>query len=68
MRAFDEKPRIELRADDVHDEVDDASRDSFPASDPPGWTGLRIGSPPGTQLGPASQERTIAANPPSAER
>lgn len=31
------------------DEVDDAALDSFPASDPPGWTGLRIGPP--EQLG-----------------
>lgn len=29
----------------LYDRVDDASDDSFPASDAPSWTGMRAGSP-----------------------
>jgi hypothetical protein len=28
------------------DDVGDASMDSFPASDPPPWMGMRVGGPP----------------------
>jgi hypothetical protein len=37
-------PPADVRAQSF-DEVDDASDDSFPASDAPSWTGMRAGSP-----------------------
>ena len=37
------------------DDVSDASMDSFPASDPPPWMGMRIGGPPRRVASEASE-------------
>jgi len=46
--------------EDRTDEVDRASFDSFPASDPPPWNGLRLGSPrDAAATEPITMERNV---------
>jgi len=48
MHELQVKPRTPEHGSDEEgwDDVCDASMDSFPASDPPPWMGMRIGGPP----------------------
>ena len=48
MHELPVKPRTQEHGSDEEgrDDVCDASMDSFPASDPPPWMGMRIGGPP----------------------
>ena len=56
MHELPMKPRTPEHGRDEEgwDNVCDASMDSFPASDPPPWMGMRIGGPPRRSASEAS--------------
>ena len=60
-RGLVEDRAVQTPADTISMDVDEASEDSFPASDPPAWMGLRLGRPSQATPRPVDGTRTSLA-------